>query len=91
MLTLPGFRALFGAFSAVPDGTVEARLAEAAAEIDPAVWGEQADAGHGWRTAELLAASGYGGEVAKGGMTSYGRRFAELRDRVGAAYRVVLD
>lgn len=88
---LASFRAAFPESAQIPDALVEAKLAEAAEEIDETIWGDSARQGHGYLAAHLLSTSGHGREVAKDGTTTYGRRFAALQERVGRAYRLVLD
>ena len=90
-LDLAGFRASFPEFSGIGDALVQAGLDAAEAQIDEDVWGDQAETGHGYLAAHEITSRAPGREVAKDGTTSYGRAHAALVQRVGAAYRVVLD
>ena len=89
-LTTAVFKARFKAFTNVSNDLVQAKLDEAERDIDETAWGDQAEDGHAYRAADLLVLSGYAGEVSKDGTTSYGRRFAELQERKGRAYRAIL-
>lgn len=90
-LDLASFRARFPEFTPVDDALVEAKLADAADEIDERVWGGLAEKGHGWLAAHLLTSSSYGRETSKESTTTYGTHYEDLRRRVGTAYRVILD
>jgi hypothetical protein len=58
--TRASFFVSFPEFSATDVNLVDAKLAEAAAEIDQDVWGDRATAGHGYLAAHLLAMSPFG-------------------------------
>lgn len=94
-LDVATFRSRFPAFAGQTpsDAVVQAKLDEAAEQIDETVWGTRAEAGHGNLTAHLLALEPFGQDarmVAKDGSTVWGTRHEELAKIVGGAYRVVL-
>jgi hypothetical protein len=94
-LTLAAFRTRYQpTFDLTPDALVQAKLDEAEEEIDAVVWGTKAETGHGLLTAHKLAMEP-GGRDARlknnDGKTTYGVQFDELAQRVGGAYRVVLE
>ena len=57
---LTSWRAAYPEFRGVSDGTCQAKLDEAALQVDPGVWGAKAGAGHGLLAAHLLASSPFG-------------------------------
>jgi hypothetical protein len=99
--SLTSFRASLpgAAFAETGDALVEAALAQAARSINETSWGDTALDGHALLTAHLLAMSPYGapsglrqGDAAKGTSTSvFWADYEDLRQRVGTAYRVVLE
>ncbi len=84
-LTTEQFLARYPEFAGTGPDLVEAKLAEADLQVDAAVWGDQADIGHGLVAAHLLATSPFGENarmVAKDGTTTYGTRLETMQRRV---------
>lgn len=72
---------------------VQKKLDAAARSIDPDVWGDRAEDGHGNLAAHLLETDPHGADarlVDKDGSTTYSREFERLQGLVGGANRVVL-
>jgi hypothetical protein len=95
-LTVSAFRSRFPAFTGETpsDELVQAKLDEAAEQIDETVWGAKAEAGHGNLTAHLLALAPFGRDarlVNDEGRSVWGNRHEELAQIVGGAYRLVLE
>lgn len=81
MLSLLQFRSLFPEFQKTPDDLVQSRLDQAAARLDPGVWGSRFDQAHGLLAAHLLAVSPFGQAarlVTEKGESTYGRQYKEL-------------
>lgn len=74
---------------------VQAKLDEAAEDIDETVWGGKAEFGHGALAAHLIAMSPFGAQAGlrtEDGKTSvYWSRYEDLQTAVGTAYRPVLE
>ncbi len=92
MHTRTTFLESFPEFSEVDTAVVDAKLAEAARRIDPTVWGDWEDDGHGQLTAHLLANNPLGNGaklVAKGDKpkTVYEGEFNRLQKMVTAGLR----
>jgi len=68
------------------------KLAEAALEVDVALWGVRADTGIKLTAAHLLAVSPFGQQarlVSKDGSTTYSTRLIDLRKLAAAGIRLV--
>lgn len=89
-LTIAEFVERFPEFAGQPDDFLQTKLDEAAHEIDADVWGDKAEAGHGWLTASRASASSYGREEPIDGRSSYAREYWRLQQLVGRSYRLAL-
>lgn len=91
MLTLEAFRSEYPDFQSTPDDFVQKYLDRAAKRIDPRIWGEKADEGHGLLAAHLMAISPSGLNsrmVSADGDSTYGKAFRVLEAQVTALLRV---
>ena len=94
-LDYAGFVARFPEFGS-PDSaaTVQARLDEAALEIDEPIWGDRAATGHGYLTAMKLTLAPFSRDARLSeddAASTYSREYARLAGLVGGAYRVELE
>jgi hypothetical protein len=84
-MTLAAFRVRFQEFQSAPDELITDFLARAAGRIDPLVWADKTDEGHGLLTAHLLANSP-NGQMARlssdKGTTTYWTDYKSLREEV---------
>ncbi len=90
MHTYDTFVVSFEEFSETDRPNVQAKLDEAALDIDQTVWGTRATKGHGYLTAHLLAMSPMGNAaklVAKDGTTTYETHYKRLLRIVTAGIR----
>lgn len=92
MLDLSSFRTRFPEFITAPDPLVSAHLARAEARIDPDVWGDKTNDGHGYLTAHMLSLS-QSGQMARvdakdGTRTLYGDEHQRLERQVTICLRV---
>ncbi len=90
MHTFATFIAAFAEFSETDQAYVQAKLDEAALDIDECVWGTRATVGHGNLTAHLLVMSPYGNGaklVEKETKTYYEIRYKALLRAVTAGIR----
>jgi len=96
-LSAATFKAAFPEFSQLGDPVVDAKLAQAARQMDETVWGAKYDDGQGQKAAHLLALSP---EAQEAGLrmgsganqrTVYQAEFERLEQLVGGSYRLVLD
>lgn len=81
MIDIVAFRAAFPEFNTAPEYLVLAKLDQAAARLNPDVWGSRLPEGHGMLTAHLLALSPFGVAnrlISKDGTTTYGNQFEGL-------------
>lgn len=91
------FKSAHPEFESIPDPTVETALADALADIDVDIWGDDADRGQRLLAAHYLAMTPSGGQAglragAGANQTSiYWGRYEDLRRRVGMAHRPVLE
>lgn len=92
-MDLSTFRVAFPEFQTAVDPLVQSRLDQAGKRMDPGVWADRYEEGHGLLTAHLLALSPYGQMarmVAKDGSTTYGKQFDDLTKIVaGLSLRVI--
>lgn len=94
MLTLSAFRDGFPDFVGVADAMVNAKLADAWAQIDTGVWEDLADQAHGQLTAHLLSVAPGGQqarlEPSEGGFksTTYGATYWQMLEGRTCAIRV---
>lgn len=89
-MDLATFRTLFPEFTNAPDVFVSAWLAETLPEIDPTIWGTDADSGHGLLTAHRMAVSPFGRNSrlsSEKGESTYGKQFAELETKRAVGIR----
>lgn len=91
MLTREQFVAAFPEFSEVDAPVIDAKLAEAQRRIDPSVWLQWENDGHGQLTAHLLANSPLGNAAKlqpnNGPKTVYEGEFNRLQTMVAAGRR----
>lgn len=94
MITVQQFRARGREFTGAPLEMISEALADAAVEIDPAVWGRYQDRGHYNLAAHLLCIGPYGKQakatLEKGGTTSYEREYLRLKKIVWGPSRPLL-
>jgi hypothetical protein len=87
MLSTATFKSLWPEFVKIPDDFIQSRLDQAAARINPEIWADKTDMGHGYLTAHLLATSPYGQNarlVSDKGETTYNREYVRLQAEVAA-------
>jgi hypothetical protein len=85
------FRILYPEMARLPNGQVDAFIALAALDVDPAIWGAETDHGIGLRAAHYAALAPQGQQARLAsvkGQTTYGIQFEALRDKVAAGDRV---
>ena len=98
-MQLSDFRTGFPEFNGVTDGMVQMWLNAAQLRIDQGIWGAfgtspnltNADFGHGYLAAHLLATSPFGQNarmVAKEGSTTYWQNYVKYMRLVSSGYRV---
>jgi hypothetical protein len=92
VILLAAFRVAFPEFGAnVADALINAKLADAANQIDPELYGPTTDQAHGLLTAHLLALAP-GGQMARlksdSSKSTYGEQFNALRDAAACGIRV---
>jgi hypothetical protein len=92
MHTISSFLASFPEFNDGSDpqnNLVQAKLDEAALEVDPGVWGGLQNLGHGYLTAHLLASSPMGNtaKLVATQMTTYEKNYRRLLGTVTAGLR----
>ena len=81
-MNIDQFRAQYPEFAQTPVPMIEAKLNAAAAEFDPAIWGNLLDEAHGLLTAHKLSTSPFGQAArlnAKDGRTTYLVEYERLR------------
>jgi hypothetical protein len=86
MLSLAGFRAIYGEFKAVSDTAVQSALDFAEVRTDASIFTTLTNEAHGWLTADILASRPSGREAKMKDMpnqTVYGAKRAELEALVG--------
>ena len=98
-VTLSDFRARFPEFALAPDALVNACLADAAGQIDVAVWGGKANMGVKYLAAHLIATnpSGEFARLSKAQLgllqspwdTQYKEAYDALKRSVAAGFRVI--
>lgn len=79
--TATTFRASFPEFTSAQTAYIEAKLAEAARQIDQTLWGDKAIDGHGYLSAHLMALSPFGNTaklVNADGSTTYDGHYQRL-------------
>ncbi len=97
LLTVESFRLRFPEFCETKRVLVEAKLNQAARNLDATIWDKLLEDGHGQKTAHLLALSPEGVEVGlrMGGganqRTVYQDEFEKLELIVGGSFRTELD
>jgi hypothetical protein len=84
------FRLAFPEFRTTSDGLIDAKLAEAAKQINASTWGAKADEGQGLLAAHLLASSPNGLQARTTDKTApsvYWQPYVELRKQVSSFRR----
>lgn len=85
------FLAAYPEFATLAPAKIVDALATAERRIDPAVWGDLADEGHGLQTASDLASGPYGQDVRLADpnvTTTWDRRLRALREAVACGLRL---
>jgi hypothetical protein len=97
VVSVAGLVERFPEFAALGSALVQSKLDQAERSIDADVWGDLADDGHAQLAAHLLAMTPEGGRAnlragAGANQTSiYWQAYEDMRERVGGAYRVIVD
>lgn len=91
-VTVENFIERFPEFRTAKIETIEAVIADAVLEVDPAVWGTKTDLGVKYTAAHLLALSPFGRQaklVSKTGGTTYEKHRDNLISQVSSGFRVI--